>query len=58
MPKGLEEFVVEGLVLAFEVEHGYGPRDGSRTDCCVGGLLHLTMLSAGVSAVECRAVSR
>ena len=46
MPEGSQQFLVERLVLALQVQHRYRLVCGSRMHRRVGGLLHLTMVSA------------
>ncbi len=45
-PEGIQQLLVERLVLALEVQHGDGLVCRSRMYRWVGGLLHLTMVSA------------
>ena len=46
MPESSQQFLMERLVLALQVEHRHGLICGSRMHRRVGGLLHLTMVSA------------
>ncbi len=46
MPEGIQQLLVERLVLALEVQHGDGLVCRSRIYRRVGGLSHLTMVSA------------
>ena len=47
MADGFEQFVVERLVLAFEVEHGTGCEAGAALHSGFGRSLHLIMVPAG-----------